>query len=326
MPYNYNTPIDLDPRDGYGEISDYYSQVLDLILEGEGSSDTNLGVDLPHGGGSPGGGSSGGGSSGEELPIPGAGGGKTTDSVDYGSGSYNLPSTQEFNQLTAATFANDIYENLAASPTQTYHNPHITNLSSIFSGIRTVNPLVIEIDKDPTTVIVGVSGVDLPLHPGAGGPNTGGGSGGSSSGGSGGGSSGAGSPSNYNGTIPNAGGVTPDSGVDVGGPPINGGSGPGINLFLPPNRTIAGVNLPFRVNHRNRGARESSKFILLGQKLFYIILAFKETLKVGQRKVDDNFDSIYPSNTQIAQIQHCLIQAKFFEELRTRKITTRWFN
>jgi len=310
---SYNLPLDLDPREGYGEITVEYDQVLDLSREGEGSSSTNTGTSIPHGGDT---GGSSGGSSGGDIGVPGSSGGgtRTLDAVSYDSGGFNLPSSQEFSQLATSGFSNDIYENLAASPTQTYHNSQVANLTAIFSGIRIINPLSIEIDRDPTSVIVGVSGNDLPHNPGGGG-----------SGGPGGGPGGTDNPTG-SGPIPNTGGVVVESGVDVGGPPINGGSGPGLNLFLPPSRTIAGVNLPFRINHRSRGARESTKFILLGQKLFYIILALTETLKVGQRKVDDNFDSIYPTDAQIAQVQHCLIQVKFFEELRTRKATNRWFN
>jgi hypothetical protein len=85
-------------------------------------------------------------------------------------------------------------------------------------------------------------------------------------------------------------------------------------------------NLPFRPNHRFRGIRESKKFLLLAQKMIANIFNIREYLKTVSASLDSTEDGIYPTDAQIGSMQHCLVQAKFFEDVRLKPTASRWFN
>ena len=116
----------------------------------------------------------------------------------------------------------------------------------------------------------------------------------------------------------------PGDGINTPGTP--GGSVAASNTSLPPIRLIATLLMPFRMNHRNRGPRESWKFLVFGQKFFSMILALRDSIKPTTSDLETASNLIYPTDAQIAQFQHARIQIAFFEELRMRKVDTRWFN
>ena len=124
-------------------------------------------------------------------------------------------------------------------------------------------------------------------------------------------------------------------GVDNSGPYIGsdgsptgpGASGGSATIGVDSVNKLTGFQVfPFRPNHRYRGGREAKKFLLLVQKVFAAILNLRDYLLPTNTRLNTVEDSVYPTDTQVSQIQHCLVQTKFYESIRLKIQPSRWFN
>jgi hypothetical protein len=112
---------------------------------------------------------------------------------------------------------------------------------------------------------------------------------------------------------------------EIPGSDLSSGNRGAVN-FLSAPKSLGVSIVPFKLNHRYRGARESTKYLLFKQKLQYIFFTMLDLLRFRIEDSSTNLLATYPSNEIIQDMQHNLIQVKFYEDVRGRKIKTRWFN
>jgi hypothetical protein len=112
---------------------------------------------------------------------------------------------------------------------------------------------------------------------------------------------------------PGGGGVTnPDTGATTGTSSLT--------------RRISTLNLMFKFNHRFRGARESFKFLGLIQKFIGLAAVILDVNKRVKSVLDGVYTSIPYDDEDISNIQHCIVQSAFYEQLRFAETNNRWLN
>ena len=112
---------------------------------------------------------------------------------------------------------------------------------------------------------------------------------------------------------PGGGGVTePDPDVTTGSSSLT--------------RKISTLNLMFKWNHRFRGARESFKFLGLIQKFIGLAAVILDVNKKTKTVIDGVYLAIPYNAEDISNIQHCIVQSSFYEQLRFAETNNRWLN
>lgn len=86
-----------------------------------------------------------------------------------------------------------------------------------------------------------------------------------------------------------------------------------------------GLNIPSQSNQRYRGPRESNKLNLLAQSVLWLAGQVKLTLQPIDSDILAKMSNNYPTDVNIALIQHVRAQLRFLEFLKLKGSNVRWF-
>lgn len=97
------------------------------------------------------------------------------------------------------------------------------------------------------------------------------------------------------------------------------------NLAVQAIQQSRGLNIPSQTNCRFRGPRESNKFQLVAQALLWLAAQVKLTMQPIEAEIETKLLNQYPTDDDLASIQHAIAQLKFLEYLKLRSTKIRWF-